>query len=188
MPLESTDKLGIYGTSISEAASHVALTQGQLPQPTSAGVEVAVTPETAQLLKLHIGTGLTLDWTVYSGPSGHSTSPRNIPKPIYLTFTMRVVGIFNVQPGDPFWHGYNFLPYTPDSGCCTQYTVLVSDQNFLAALDRLATSHSVDQVYFFDPSYLFWYYRLIPSHIAIAQLNDLVNQLSSTQAYIADTS
>ncbi len=150
-PLESSDKLDMYGTSMSESASHVTLTQGRLPQPSSTSVEVAVTPETAQLLKLHVGTALTLNWTIYTGPAGHSTSPRNIPKPIYLTFTMHIVGIFNVQSGDPFWHGYNFLPYTPDSGCCTQYTVLVSEQNWLAALDQLASSYSVNQVYFFDP-------------------------------------
>ena len=97
--------------------------------------------------------------------------------PSILRFTMHVVGIFNVQSGDPYWHGYNFLPYTPDTGCCTQYTVLASQQNFLTALDRLASSHSVSQVYFFDPFYLFWYYQLAPSHISVTQLNDLINQL-----------
>jgi ABC-type antimicrobial peptide transport system permease subunit len=186
-PLDSGDRLGIYGTTMNAAASHIMLTQGRLPQPASASTEIAVTPEMAQLLKLHIGTALTLNWTIYTAPAGQSVVPSNFPQPIYLTFTMRVVGIFNVQSGDPFWHGYNFIPYTPDSGCCTTYTVLASEQNFLSAIDRLASNHSVDRIYFFDPFYLFWYYRLAPSHISVTQLNDLISQLATTQAYIADT-
>lgn len=186
-PPASSDRLGIYGTSMDKAASHVTLTQGHLPQPTGTGAEIAVTPETAQLLKLHVGSKLILNWTIYTGPAGHSVSPSHIPIPIYLQFTMHVVGIFNVRAGDPYWHGYNFLPYTPDTGCCTQYTVLASQQNFLAVLDRLANSHGVNQVFYFDQSYLFWYYQLASSRITITQLNDLINQLATTQAKIADT-
>jgi hypothetical protein len=181
-PLESSDQLGIYGTPMKEAASHVLLKQGRLPQPTSTVAEVAVTPETAQLLNLHVGTALTLNWTIYTAPAGQSATASSFPSAISLQFTMHVVGIFSVQPDDPFWHGYNFLPYTPDTGCCTQYTVLSSTQNFLAALDRLASSHNVSQVYFFQPSYLFWYYKLATSRIFTNQLNDLINQLASTQA------
>jgi ABC-type antimicrobial peptide transport system permease subunit len=186
-PPTSGDQLGIYGTLMDKAASHVMLAQGRLPQPTSTGTEIAITPETAQLLKLQVGSKLVLDWTIYTGPAGHSVTSSNIPKAIDLTFPMRVVGIFSVQSGDPYWHGYNFLPYTPDTGCCTQYTVLASQQNFLAVLDQLALSHSTSQVYFFNPFYLYWYYQLAPSHISIAQLNDLISQLAATQANIADT-
>ncbi len=186
-PPASSDRLGIYGTSMDKAASHVMLMQGRLPQPTSTDAEIAVTPETAQLLKLQVGSKLVLNWTIYTGPAGHSVSPSHIPIPIYLQFTMHVVGIFNVRAGDPYWHGYNFLPYTPDTGCCTQYTVLASQQNFLAVLDRLAKSHGVNQVFYFDQSYLFWYYQLATSNITITQLNALISQLATTQAKIADT-
>src|SRR5215469_986788 len=97
----------------------------------------------------------------------------------YIHFTMHVVGIFNVQEGDPYWHGYNFLPYTPDTGCCTQYTVLASQQNFLSVLDKLASSYRAEQVFFFDQSYLFWYYQLATPRITITQLNDLISQLAT---------
>src|SRR6266705_714199 len=186
-PPASSDRLSIYGTSMDKAASHVMLIQGRLPQPTSTDAEIAVTPETAQLLKLQVGSKLVLNWTIYTGPAGHSVSPSHIPIPIYLQFTMHVVGIFNVRAGDPYWHGYNFLPYTPDTGCCTQYTVLASQQNFLAVLDRLAKSHGVNQVFYFDQSYLFWYYQLATSNITITQLNALISQFATTQAKIADT-
>src|SRR5207253_6868757 len=93
----------------------------------------------------------------------------------------------NLNAGDPYWHGYNFLPYTPDKACCTQYTVLASQQNFLDVLDQLANSHGLNQVFFFDQSYLFWYYQLATSRITITQLNDLISQLATTQAKIADT-
>ena len=185
-PPASSDRLGIYGTSMDKAASHVMLVQGRLPQPTSTGAEIAITPETAQLLKLHVGSKLVLNWTIYTGPAGNSISPSHIPIPIYLQFSMHVVGIFNVEASDPYWHGYNFLPYTPDTGCCTQYTVLASQQNFLSALDQLANTHGVSQVFFFDQSYLFWYYQLATSRITISQLNDLISQLATTQAIIAD--
>ncbi len=186
-PPASSDRLGIYGTSMDKAASHVMLVQGRLPQPTSTDAEIAVTPETAQLLKLHVGSKLVLNWTIYTGPAGHSVSPSPIPIPIYLQFSMHVVGMFNVRAGDPYWHGYNFLPYAPDTGCCTQYTVLSSQQNFFAVLDQLTSSHGVSQVFFFDQSYLFWYYQLATSRITITQLNDLISQLATTQAKIADT-
>ena len=186
-PPARSDRLGIYSTLMDKAASHVILKQGRLPQTSSTDAEIAITPETAQLLKLHVGSELVLNWTIYTGPAGHSVSPSHIPIPIYLQFTMHVVGIFNVNAGDPYWHGYNFLPYTPDKGCCTQYTVLASQQNFLAVLDQLANSHGVNQVFFFDQSYLFWYYQLATSRIAITQLNDLISQLTTTQAKIADT-
>jgi hypothetical protein len=161
------------------------LTQGRLPRPTDRDVEVAVTPETAGLLKSHVGTALSLSWTIYTGPAIHSTTTSNIPQSFDLTFTVHVVGIFHVQSNDPFWHGYNFLPQTPDRGCCTHYTVLASQQNLLAALDRLAKNHNATQVFFLDPSYVFWYYYLAPARINANQLNDFINQLAITQASIA---
>jgi ABC-type antimicrobial peptide transport system permease subunit len=187
VPPASRDRLGVYGTSLDKAASHIMLKQGRLPLSNSTDAEIAVTPETAQLLKLQVGSNLVLNWTIYTGPAGHSVSPSRIPIPIYIHFTMHVVGIFNVQQGDPYWHGYNFLPYTPDTGCCTQYTVLASEQNFLSVLDRLASSHRAEQVFFFDQSYLFWYYQLATSRITITQLNDLISQLATTQAKITNT-
>ncbi|HYX50288.1 MAG TPA: FtsX-like permease family protein, partial [Ktedonobacteraceae bacterium] len=53
-------------------------------------------------------------------------------------------------------------------------------------LDHLASNHSVEQIFFFDPSYLYWYYQLATSRIANSQLNDLISQLATTQAKLAD--
>ena len=169
------DQMSIYGTSMDEAASHLTLVQGQLPRASSSGVEIAITPAMALPLQLHIGSVILLNWTIASLPD---TLPG-----FSQQFSMRVVGIFNVKPGDPYWHGYNFLPASSDK-TPTQYTVLASEQDLLAALDRIAASHHLPQVFFIPRSFLTWYYHLDPSRISIDQLDDLMSRLNAAQAAI----
>ena len=174
----SSDRIAIYGTSMRAAAAHVTLVQGRLPQAMSKGVEVAITPETAFLLHLGVGTTITLDWTVYTQPAS--------PPPLSQQFSMRVVGIFQAKPDDAFWHGDTFLPSEPGaSGSSTEYTVLADEHDILAALDRVATSSHASQAFFAEPSFLTWYYYLDPSRISVHQLDDLISQLAATQAYIS---
>ncbi len=171
------DQMSIYGTSMDAAASHLTLVQGRLPRATSSSVEIAVTPATALPLQLHVGSVILLNWTIASLPET-STLPS-----FSQQFTMRVVGIFNVKPGDPYWHGDNFLPASSDK-TPTEYTVLASEQNLLASFDRIAASHHIPQVFFIPPSFLTWYYHLDPSRISIDQLNDLMSRLNAAQAAI----
>jgi hypothetical protein len=184
-PLESTDQLTIYGTSMQDAASHISVVKGRLPEANSTEVEVAVTPETAQLLHLHVGTDLVLSWIYYAAPAELSAASGKPPTPSYLHFHMRVVGIVTIQGSDPFWHGDNFLPQSSASGLTTYYTVLGSEQNLLTAMDQIAASQNISQPFFSDPSFMYWYYRLDPSHISINQLNDLISQLAATRDYMA---
>jgi ABC-type antimicrobial peptide transport system permease subunit len=176
-PPDSSDQMSILGTSTSTAAPHVTIMQGRLPQPTSGVVEVAVTPETAGFLRLHIGSVILPKWTFYTAP--------DFPTPIYQPFPLHVVGIFAVKSGDAFWHGYNFLPQSLDKSLSTNYTVLASAQNMLAAFDHIALNQHIPQVFFFQPARLTWYYRLNTPSISIGQLDDLIQQLGTTQAYIA---
>lgn len=173
----SADQMSIYGTSMDAAASHLTLVQGRLPRAESHSVEIAVTPATALLLQLHVGSVILLNWTIISLPESATLPTFN------QQFSMHVVGIFNVKPDDPYWHGYNFLPASGDNGP-TQYTVLASEQNLLAALDRIAASLHIPQVFFIPPSFLTWYYHLAPSRISIDQLDDLMSRLNATQAAI----
>jgi putative ABC transport system permease protein len=182
-PLEPSDQVSLYGSDPNADASHVKLLQGRLPRANSSVVEVAVDPNTAQLLNLHIGTQFVLNWTYYNQPAGLSVATGAPPSPNYLNFSMRVVGIFSVQSSDPFWHGQNFQPETTFSGFTTYFTALVSQQAFLSALDKLAARQHSGQVFFFNPSFIYWYYKLDPARISINQLNDLEQQLTTTQNY-----
>ncbi|HLI09349.1 MAG TPA: FtsX-like permease family protein [Ktedonobacteraceae bacterium] len=169
--------LGIYATSIAQARSHITLLQGRFPSPTSSDVEIAITPETASLLGVHVGSVITLNWLIRAtaaAPTG-STYP----------FAMHVVGIFSVSESDPFWHGYNFLPVPegPNSPA-DHYLVLTDEQNLLAAADKIAASKQVDGVFFLKPTLFTWYYRLDPARISINQLDDLINRLAYMQEYM----
>src|SRR5260370_8643644 len=150
--------MSIYGTSMDEAASHLTLVQGRLPRASSSGVEIAITPAMALPLQLHIGSVILLNWTIASLPD---TLPG-----FSQQFGMRVVGIFNVKPGDPYWHGYNFLPASTDK-TPTHDTVLTSAQDLLAALNRIATIHHLPRVFFLPRSFLTRYSHLAPSFTSI---------------------
>jgi ABC-type lipoprotein release transport system permease subunit len=169
----------IYGTSMQDAAAHVTLVQGRLPRTASQDVEVAITPATAGPLHLGVGSTITLDIAFYRQPAELARS-----SPMSLHLQLHVVGIFNVKPGDGYWHGEDFLPEATLSG--SRYTVLVSAQTLLAVLDSVAQSYSASQVFFPAPSYIYWYYYLDPSHISIEQLDDLIAQLARTQQYLAE--
>jgi ABC-type antimicrobial peptide transport system permease subunit len=182
-PPASSDQISFYGSDPQADAAHVKLLQGRLPRSNSSVVEIAVDPNTAQLLNLHVGTQFVLNWTYYNLPAGFSVASGTPPTPVYMHFVTRVVGIFSVQNSDPFWHGQNFLPETTFSGFTTYYTALVSEQAFLAALDKLAVAENASQVFFFNPSFIYWYYNLDPSRISVSQLGNLVQQLTATQNY-----
>ncbi len=173
----SRNQMAIYAASMRAAAPHVTLVQGRLPQATSTTVEVAIAPDTASLLGLSVGSVINLNGLFRAAPGS--------PIATYSPFPMHVVGIFNVKPGDAFWHGYNFLPSALGDNAPTQYTVLASDQNVLAAFDRIAASMHTIETFFLQSSVLTWYYHLDPSRISIDQLDDLINRLATMQATIA---
>ena len=175
-PLNPGD-LGIYATSIAQAAPHITLIKGRLPSPTSSDVEIAITPETASLLGLHIGSVITLNWYIRQQP--------NSPTGGSVRFPMHVVGIISVSDSDPFWHGYNFLPVpTGPNSPADHYLVLADEQNLLAATDQIAASNHTDGVFFLKQVQLTWYYYLDPGKITINQLNDLIRRLAATQDYM----
>ncbi len=175
-PLNPGD-VGIYATSIAQAAPHITLVQGRLPSSTSSDVEIAITPEMASLVKLHVGSVLTLNWYIRQHP--------NAPTGSSYRFSMHVVGLISVGDSDPFWHGYNFLPVPagPNSPL-DHYTVLADEQSLLAVTDRIAASNQTDGVFFLKPTQLTWYYHLDPASISINQLDNLIHQLADTQAYM----
>jgi hypothetical protein len=63
IPSQQNASLYVYGVPMQQAGPHLSLLQGQLPQITSnpaREIEVMMTPDTAKLLKVHVGSTLRL--------------------------------------------------------------------------------------------------------------------------------
>jgi len=176
-PLDASDQMSVYGTSMQEAAPHLQLLQGRLPGNTPNGTEidVVVTPETASLLRLHIGSIIVPNLILY--PEFGSLN-----NPLTQSLTLRVVGLIEVKPGDLFWHGYDFLPEPSVSGFSDSYVVLASEQSMLAAFDHIAQANQISMPISYSPVTLTLYYHLDTAHIFIDRLNDLITQLKATQS------
>ncbi len=188
-PPESTDKMMIYAASMREAASHLTLSQGRLPQTVSNGIEVAITPEMAALMHLAVGSNITLELFFYPQPAVENAISAHPLPSILQRIQLHVVGLINVKPDDLYWHDTNFLPDLEDLGGGASriiFTVLASNQGFLQALDQVVLNKGIDQVYFSQPSNLFWFYHLAPERISIDQLDNLIGRLNATQLDIVN--
>jgi ABC-type lipoprotein release transport system permease subunit len=176
--------LGLDGNSIQEATAHVALVQGRLPRTLSEDIEIAVTPATARVLHVQVGSVMTVETTFYKVPTSIMT-PAQLQQPYTQLIRLDVVGLFEVKPNDGFWHGKDFLPGM--IGPVPHYTALASNQAVLAAFDKIAAKHGVDGVYFSSGcyAYLYWYYSLDPARIPIDRIAELTGQLTATQNGVA---
>ena len=163
------------GDALQEAAKHLTLLQGRLPQTTSTNVEVALTPDTATALHVHVGSTFTLVYTFYTTPISNFVPITNDQ---IFTQQMRldVVGIFQVKPNDTFWHGNNFQPEFISR--LWHYTALTSNARLFALFDQMATAHFTDTVYFQPETFanLHWYYNLDPKRVSLDHLDDLLTQ------------
>lgn len=185
-PPDRSDQAVLGAFSIREAASHMTLVRGRLPQVTSQGIEVAITPETAQALHVSVGSVITIRLSYFTQPAVLSIAKGSLvqggtPFPLQL----RVVALFNVKPGDPFWHDEDFKPIVPDKGPI-YFPIFASDQGLLSAFEQIAQQNSIAQIFFSKPSATYWYYHLAPARISINQLDTLIKQLALTKAFIAN--
>lgn len=182
-PPPSNDLAVLDAFSMGEAASHLTIVQGRLPQTTSQGIEVAITPETAQALHLSVGSVITIQLSYYTQPAVLSIAKGSLFQGVPpLPFNLHVVGLFNVKPG-PYWHDEDFKPIVPDKGPI-EYPILASDQGLLSTFQKIAQSNSIDQVFFSKPAHIYWYYHLAPSRISVSQLDTLINQLATTKTFV----
>ncbi|HVB74429.1 MAG TPA: FtsX-like permease family protein, partial [Ktedonobacteraceae bacterium] len=185
--LPFTNQMTIDATSMALSASHVTLVQGRLPLANSSDVEIALTPEAAQIIGVKLNDFITLQLSFVARTSSLPTATL---VPTHQALTLHVVGLFHVIAGDAFWHGADFLPQLPQSDAVplTLFTALASSQSLLATLDHIAVTHYEPQaqVIFTSVSFLTWYYQLNPSSISINQLDDLINRLNAVQTYVAN--
>lgn len=164
------DQLQLVGDSMSASAAHVKLVQGRLPQENSDEIEMAMTPDSAADIHAPIGTTFTTTLGFFGSPN-----------PTEITLTLRLVGTFLPLAGDPFWHGVTFEPGI--LGEFTQYQALMSNDGFLAALTRAENLNESNL--FLDKPDLLWYYQLDVAQIKMADIDDLISRLDTTQIQLA---
>jgi hypothetical protein len=165
-----------------QASSHLTLVQGQMPQLTSThgAIDGLLTPATARLLHLTVGSVVTLHGDFFTNPADMfgGATPSG-------TVTLRIVGLFNIAPADtPFWHGEDFLPIQGQQA--DSYSLLVPSEAFLGALDRVASASHRDTVFSPQTFKLSRYYHLHTANIAVDRVEDLSNKLSQLRTSIAN--
>jgi ABC-type antimicrobial peptide transport system permease subunit len=177
------DDIQLVGTSMDEASSHLTIVQGQLPRTasTQGAIDSLLTPETARLLHLAVGSTIRLRGDFFTNPAEMFGGP-SPTGPV----TLRIVGLFNIAPADtPYWHGEDFLPIPGQRA--DSYTLLVPSTAFLTGLDQIASNSHRDTVFSPQTVRLTWYYHLDSAHIAVDQVDDLSNRVSRLRTSLANT-
>lgn len=188
-PHKQGNQLELIGASMQEAVSHLKLLQGQLPQPSSNRIEIALPAQAARDLHVKIGDVLTM--SVFYDNTAEGMIERDLSLPI--------VGIFALNANDPFWHQQDFqrteslyitrihVFYSP------LYRALMSNDAYLAVLARIAADPAFPGPgdaanpgpVLVNAAHLYWYYHLDPARITIDHLNDVRNGLATVLATIA---
>ncbi len=152
----SPDNINLIGASIDEAASHVTLLEGALPDATSDEVQIAVTRATADSLHLHTGSRLDLA----------------VPSSNGATLPLRVTGIFTLASADdPYFGDVTFQPST--NGPIPGYSVLASNDALMVALARAGEHPPAQQSW--PLTTVSWSYPLDISNIDASQLGAMTN-------------
>lgn len=178
--LQHVAPLRMYATSLESLEPHLNLVAGRWPADSTHGeIEVMLTPQAAQGLHLSLGSTLTLQGQF------HATRQLNVQIDPTTRVTVRLVGLFQVQPAYLiFLHGQNFQPAS--DGISTLYTLLAPASSLLSALDQMAARAHTDAIFSDLNFQLTWDAYLHTDHLQPEQLGDLVNQLSSAQTLVSN--
>jgi hypothetical protein len=170
----SHDQVALLGFSMSQAAGHLKVVQGRLPQDSAQNIEIALAPQTAAILHVTIGSTIQVQLK-------YDVPVRNPPfvERKTLKLPLHIVGLFSLSAqNDPFWHGEAFQPgpLTQPVGAAEppeRYPALVSNQVLLSAVNQMLddavlsrglTTPDLTLETFFG---LFWYYPWTP-HASIS--------------------
>ncbi len=172
--------LNIIGESIKDAAPHLQLLSGRLPQDTGSGnsIEVAMLQQTAQALNLTVGSTMRIQ--AFAG---------NIPqKQANLRdITAHLVGIFKLPANDLYWHSEDFqiaqppgLPPPPGT-----FKVLASNSAIINIFNlgsgnsaRTQLFYNGELTYVAQPQ-LNWYYPINVTKVDISNLSTLVSGMNT---------
>lgn len=155
------------GVPIQQAAPHLHLLQGRLPQPISDNVEAVITDKTAKSMHATIGATITLHYTFVTDIPGKGSNVS-----VTTRIPAQIVGIIDSPVDDPYWHGESFESTSQDP----TYKPIVSVDTFLKALTLIAAGYGGSYVYMAGT--LFSYYYLDVPTITIDHLDDLITRLN----------
>ncbi len=151
------------GYSMSQAASHVRLIAGALPNANSSALPIALTQDSMNALGISVGAKITL----IGGPNGNSTTPTE--------YHAVVVGEFApISPEETFWGDLSFTPViNSSSGNSSSITIMaLTDTAPLLHTFRLSNSTSLNLLN--NQGFVFnWQYQLDPSKISVNNVNQL---------------
>jgi ABC-type antimicrobial peptide transport system permease subunit len=186
-PAPNHTSITIFGTPMQQAAPHLHVEQGQLARISdspSSVIEIMMTPDTAHLMGLHIGSTFKLA-IQYTVPNSSNETPQ-------LTFviTARVAGLFSLNSANiAYWHGEDFKPVKialENSPPLSNYTFLVSDTALLAPFDHLVSLYHTDAIFSVNENgYSFvWHYHLDASQVDISELDSLIGRIAGLQSTV----
>src|SRR5579863_6943944 len=174
-PSTHVTTLSLVSAPLQQAASHLTLLQGRLPDNTNGDIETLLTPDTASNLHVVVGSRLALSLSIFV--------PRPPGPPIErpITLNLLVVGLISVAPGDAFWHGNDFQPVVSGTQQFSD-TLLVPNAPFLAVFDQAARAFQADALFASQPFEITWVSHLNVSPLVADQLDTLIGSLARLQA------
>ena len=172
--------LSLYGAPIQEAAQHLQLVRGQLPQAQSPLLQIAITQQTATYLHVDVGSRITVD-LFFAKPGSTGQEQMRIEVPL------QIAGIIVPNQGDSFWDSQQLDPTGAQGEAPSAFTALMATDGFLYQMQQLSATGVVrDGTPFLDYAgpLLFWHYHLNVSAIGTPQLDDLIGRIQTTQAQL----
>ena len=191
-PFRTTrDLLQLVSYPMDQSAQHLKLVRGRLPNDTpqsnivdaqgNGSLEIALTTESAQALKVDVGSSIQTDMATVYEP---------ILRKDHL-ITLHIVGIFSPPaPEDYYWDHTSFISYVQDPNAVITkniYTPLTSSSAFSALLTQFWPSNTAtpgDATVLStleEPINFYWYYRLDATHITTNDLDPILNAFNNFQ-------
>ncbi len=175
---------------MAQAASHLRVVQGRLPRMTSEtnGIEIVLTPSTAQVFGVHVGSIVKLRLNYFLNVPDFSQSDYGKYGKV-AQVNAHVVGLINVnEPNLAYWHGVDFNPTKQGGGLAGSsvqvYSLLTSDTALLHLFDTVSTQQHVSALITDGGIGLTWYYSLDPARVSITQLDDLIAHINIVKTTI----
>lgn len=169
--------LSLYGAPIQEAAQHLQLVRGQMPQAQSPVLQIAITQQTATYLHVDVGSKITVD--LFFGATNLEQMRVEVP--------LHIAGIIVPNQGDSFWDSEQLDPTGAQGKAPSAFSALMATDGFLNQMQQLfAASVVPDGTPFLDYAgpLLYWHYHLNVSAIGTPQLDDLIGRIQATQAHL----
>lgn len=169
IPIDTNSAFTVTAYSMQQAASHMHLVKGKLPDAHSSDLQVAITPSTADALNVQVGYQIVV-------PIGYTSDPlysRNTIDQQKLSFT--VVGLYTADVAhDPFWHEQENAP---------SITRIVSPPATkiytfgIASLDTIESYYAKANtqhpgLFVSAPFDAFWYYHVNTTQIDVNQIGN----------------